>query len=174
MQRKDRKTAKFFFEGLVKNGADGYDARFGLGQIAAAEGDVPEAEKQFALAKKMDPDRSEPYLELGKLYLKTREDDALREFEAAVRLDCMDPLAPKLLLEKHALKNRWQKVVELAPFALYTDPFDVELHVRLARAYVELNRREDAIREIESALACEANEAQQAEIHQLARRVGIN
>ncbi|HZS39267.1 MAG TPA: tetratricopeptide repeat protein [Polyangia bacterium] len=173
LQRKDRAAAKFFFLGLTRN-HDGYDARFGLGQIAAAEGDMPEAEKQLALAKKLDPDRAEPYLELAKLYLKTREDDALKELEAAALLDCMDPGPPKLLVEKHAAKGRWQKVVELAPLALFTDPFDVAVHTRLARAYVELGRREDAIHEIEAGLACEATGEQQQALRDLARKIGFN
>jgi tetratricopeptide (TPR) repeat protein len=170
-QRKDAENARFFYDALVKNGGDGYDARYGLGVIAAAAGDVAEAEKQLALAKKMDPDRNEPHLELAKLYMKTREDDALRELEEAARLDCMDASIPKVLIEKHAARARWAKVVELAPLALYTDPFDVQLHIRLARAYVETSRSADARTELAAARECEPTDEQAREIDAVAKRL---
>ena len=173
-KNKDRVNAKVFFEALVQNGGDGYDARYGLGLLAAEEGNVPEAERQLALAKKMDPDRAEPYLELGKLYLKTREDDALRELEQAARLDCMDASSPKLLVEKHAAKGRYRQVVELAPLALYTDPFDVQLHIRLARAYLELGRAADARQEIAAGRECEAGDPERKELDGLAQRAGMH
>jgi tetratricopeptide (TPR) repeat protein len=174
MLQKDYKTAKQAFEFLLDSHADGYDARFGLGRIAAAEHDVPEAEKQLGLAKKMDPDRADPYIELAKLLLKTpgREDDALPELEAAARLDCMDPSVAKLLVEKHAARQHWAKVAELAPLAIFIDPFDAPTHARFARALVELNRGSEALPEIDAALECDHDEKLKTELHELEMKAG--
>ena len=172
MIQKDKKTAKEAYEFLLSSKADGYDARFGLGRLAASDNDVPEAEKQLALAKKLDPDRAEPYIELAKLYFKTREDDALRELEQAAMLDCMDPSVAKLLVEKHAARQHWAKVAELAPLSLYIDPFDVATHTRYARALLELGRSAEALKEIDAGLECEHDEKQKEELHQLELRAG--
>jgi Tfp pilus assembly protein PilF len=145
--RKDRAAAKFFFEGLIKIGGDGYDARMGLGLLAANAGDVDEARKQLALAKKMDPDRAEPYVELGKLLLKTDEPAALAELEQAARLDVMDGSITHLLVEKFALRKAWPKVIEWAPRALDVDLYDGKLHRDYAAALDAVGRKADAEKE---------------------------
>jgi tetratricopeptide (TPR) repeat protein len=172
MQKKDYPKAKFFLDGLVIVGGDGYDARFGLGKIAVAKNDAVEAEKQLQLAKKMDPERADPYVELAKLWLKTREDDALKELEAAARLDCMDASIPKLLVEKLHDKGRWAKLAEVAPLALYTDPFDAKVHARLARALVELGRHDEALREVDAAEQCKPDEKTAADLRTIEQRAG--
>jgi tetratricopeptide (TPR) repeat protein len=174
ISRKDWKWAHLFFNVLVSaTGGDGFDARFGLGQVAAAQGDVPEAEKQLALAKKMDPDRGDPYVELAKLYLKQkREDDAIRELEAAARLDCMDPSIPKLLVEKLAAKQNWKKVAEVAPLAIYIHPFDLSTHVAYARALAELGRNREALDEIDAAEQCEPDAGAKAKIREIELKAG--
>ena len=53
--QKNRKQATHLLEWLISEGGDGYDARFQLGQLAAADGNVAEAEKQLALAKNSIP-----------------------------------------------------------------------------------------------------------------------
>ncbi len=120
----------------------------------------------------MDPDRAEPYVELGKLYLKTagREDDGLKELEAAAALDCMDVKVPKLLVEKYAAKQRWQKVAEVAPLAIYTDPFDVMVHLRFARALSEIGRGKEALGEVAAGLECGVTEEQKAELKGIEER----
>ncbi|HEY7957919.1 MAG TPA: tetratricopeptide repeat protein [Polyangia bacterium] len=171
--QKNRAGAKLVYGLLIEHGGDGYDARFGLGQIAADEGDLAEAEKELALAKKMDPDRAEPYVELGKLYLKMkREEDGLRELEAAARLDCMDPSIPKLLVEKWAARGRWDKVLEDGQLALYLIPFDAELHLDLARALVARGRKHEALGEIDAARECHPDPPTEAALGKLEKQAG--
>jgi tetratricopeptide (TPR) repeat protein len=172
MQDKEWSIAKTLFGGLLTIGGDGYDARIGLGKIAVAEKNEAEAMKNFELAKKMDPERAEPYVELGKLWLSTREDDALKELEAAARLDCMDASIPKLLVEKLAKKARWQKLVEVAPLALYTDPFDAKVHLHLARAHAELGHNAEALREVDAGEACKPDEKTARELTAVEQRAG--
>jgi hypothetical protein len=63
-------------------------------------------------------------------------------------------------------------VAELAPAALYVDPYDPAVHLQLARALVELGRGKEALGEIDAALDCEPTEAQKAELKELGRRAG--
>jgi tetratricopeptide (TPR) repeat protein len=171
LSRKQRDLAQTMFRGLVDLGWDGYEVRIGLGRALAGRDDA-EAAKHFEAAKKLDPDKADPYVELGKLWLKTREDDALAQLEQAARLDCMDPSIPKLLLEKHAARARWGKVIELAPLALYLDPFDAQVHAELARAHVELGRTDEALREVDAGLACNPEEKTQAELRKIEEKAG--
>jgi tetratricopeptide (TPR) repeat protein len=172
LARKDYKNAAFLLGGLITVGGDGYDARLGLAHIAVVNNDAAEAEKQLAQAKKMDPDRAEPHVELAKLWMKTREDDALAELEIAARLDCMDPSVPKLLLEKHAARKHWSKVAELAPLALYVDPFDAKVHAQIARALVELHRDAEALREVDAGELCEPDEPTRKELRAVEQQAG--
>jgi len=172
LARKDHAKAAFFFGGLIHGGGDGYEARMGLGRTAAATGNAAEAEKHFQAAKKMDPDKPDPYVELAKLWLKTREDDALAELEAAARLDCMDPSVAKLVVEKLAAKARWAKVAELAPLALYIDPFDAKLHAQAARAFVETGHAVEALREVDAGELCEPDDKTRHELRAVEQKAG--
>jgi cellulose synthase operon protein C len=164
IELKEWSMAKGFFSALTRDGADGYDARFGLGQIAVVEKNEAEAEKQFNLAKKLDPHKAEPYIELGKLWLKTREDDALREIEQAAMLEAMDPSLPKLLVEKHAARQRWAKVVDVAQLAIYVAPFDPQVHAHYARALLALGMKKEARAEIAAGLECDPPDALKVEL----------
>ncbi len=170
MLRKDRDTAKLAFKFLLDNEGDGYDARMGLGRIAVAQDNLSDAAMHFNLAKKFDPERNEPWAELGKALLKTREEDALRELEQAALLDCMDASIPPVLIAKHAERKRWAKVVELVPLALYVAPFDIKVHINYATALVELGKKAEAREEIAAARACEPDEDQKRQLEALALR----
>jgi len=164
VQRKDRALAKTFYQGLIKIGADGYDARMGLGQNGA---DLVEAKPQFELAKKLDPDRAEPYIELAKLQLKTDEPAALRELEQAAQLDVMDGSITKTLMEKYAGRGDWKKVVEWGPRALYIDLYDAAVHKYYAQGLLALGKKKEARAEIEAAEKCEPDEKLAAELKAL-------
>jgi cellulose synthase operon protein C len=165
--RKDRAMARTLYTGLVKNGGDGFDARLGLGLTAA---DLNEARPDFELAKKLDPDRAEPYVELAKLQLKTDEPAALRELEQAAVLDVMDGSITKILVEKYAARADWKKVREWAPKALFVDLYDPALHKYYAQALIELGDKKQARIELDAAGHCEPDEKLQAELKALAAR----
>jgi tetratricopeptide (TPR) repeat protein len=167
MLEKDRAKAKQFFQALIANGGDGYDARLGLGQVAA---DLVEAKPQFELAKKMDPDRAEPYLELAKLQLKSDEPAALKELEEAARLDVMDGSITKALMEKYSARKDWPKVVEWGPKALFIDLYDAAVHKIYAEGLLQLGRKKEARAEIEAALLCEPDDKLRAELKSLGER----
>jgi cytochrome c-type biogenesis protein CcmH/NrfG len=150
--KKDKPAAKFFYQGLLKIGADGYDARMGLGQIAD---DLTEAKTQLELAKKMDPDRADPYLELAKLQLKSDLPAALKELEEGARLDVMDGSITKTLVEKYAGLKNWPKVIEWAPRALFIDLYDAQIHKLYAEALTAVGKKKEARAESEAAKKCQ-------------------
>src|SRR5262249_53016055 len=84
--RNSRPAAETPLEGMISEGHDGYDARLWLGKIAVDDGNVDEAKKQLALAKKYDPDSAEPYILLAKALMKTDEDATAVELEKAAEL----------------------------------------------------------------------------------------
>jgi Flp pilus assembly protein TadD len=137
------------FQGLIDDKHDGYDARLGLGKIAADEGDLPEAQKQLALAKKYDPDSAEPYVLLAKALGKTQPDAAAAELEAAAKLEVMDSSIPKALVEIYTKKQAWADVVRTARLSQMIDPYDVEVHGAMARALLALGRKDEARVELE-------------------------
>ena len=81
----------------------------GRSLASQAEGDEKKAggsHRRAGACQKLDPDRSEPYERLAVIYEKRGQKEAsLRELQAAVRLDIMDPeLATRTLAKLHAEK----------------------------------------------------------------------
>ena len=143
---------------LIAAGGDGYEARLRLGKLALAHGDLKEGQTELEAAKKLDPERSEPYALLAEKYMKAnREDDALRELERYVYIEKMEYAPLKKLIDKYAARKNFAKVRELGEMALFINPFDAELHLELADAYAATSAADGgaaagAIYEYESAL----------------------
>lgn len=160
LSRKERDAAAIVLRLMVEQfHADGYDARFLLGKIAADEGKLDEAKKQLELAKKYDPDSAEPYVALGKALLKSDEAAAIRELETAAQLDIMDASIPKTLVELYAKRGRSADVVRAGKLAQMIDPCDADVHAAMARAYGALGRAADARVELDLKQACAASPA---------------
>jgi len=140
-------------EALIAAGGDGYDARIRLGILATRAGDLKEAETQLNKAKKLDPERSEPYSILAEQYFKAgRDDDGLRELEAYVYIEQMEYAPLSKLVEKHTARKDWAKVKRFGEMALLINPWDAELHISLGEAYLQLKQLDNAVYEFESAL----------------------
>jgi tetratricopeptide (TPR) repeat protein len=164
--RKDRVRAHELYQELIATRGDGFDARLGLGQTAS---ELTEAKPQFELAKKYDPDRPDPYLELAKLQLKSDEPAALKELEAAARLDVMDGAITKTLMQKYGARKDWAKVVEWGPKALFVDLYDPVVHKIYAEGLWQLGKKKEARAEVDAALACEPDDKLKAELKALLR-----
>jgi tetratricopeptide (TPR) repeat protein len=133
--------AKALFAGLITDGHDSFDIRSRLAQIAQSDGKLDEVEAELCAAKKLDPERSQPYQDLAQLYEKTGEmAKALVELEHFAYLEQMD-LAPlkKLVVEYGKLGN-WAKVRTYGEMATYINPSDPDILGGLARAYLELRQ----------------------------------
>ncbi len=154
--RGDTDGARAKFEALVAAGGDGYDARLHLGKIALAKDDLKEAQVQLERAKKLDPERSEPYAILADRFFKAnRDDEALRELERYAYIEQMEYAPVKKLVDKYTVRRNWAKVREFGEMALFINPYDADLHVDLGDAYAATGALDQALWEYDSALKAE-------------------
>jgi len=153
LRGRDLDAAKKHYAELIAAGGDGFDVRGRLGMIARREGDLATAEKQYCAAKKLDPERSFPYMELSEMYEQAgRIDDSLRELETYVMLEQMQYAPARKLVDGYARRANWIKVRTFGEIAEQINPFDPELHIQLGTAYVETGSPDKAIFELDSAL----------------------
>ena len=59
----------------------------------------------------------------------------------------------KKLVDKYSSRQTWAKVKEFGEMALLINPYDADLHVAVGEAYLGLGKNDDAVWELESALA---------------------
>jgi cellulose synthase operon protein C len=152
-RNRDVAGAKGKLRALIAAGGDGYDARLRLGVIAKEENDAATAERELNAAKKLDPERSEPYQVLAEMYFKAnREVDALKELERYAYLEQMEYGPVKKLTDKYFARQDFAKTREFGEMALYINPYDAELHITMGEAYLALSQAKEAAYEFESAL----------------------
>ena len=153
MRNRDLDQAGALYLRLVAAGGDSHDTRFRLAQIARQQKDLARAEAQLCAAKKLDPERGDPYLELAELYQEAgRDDDALGELETYVMLDQMKYAPLKQLVDGHTLKKRWDKVRAYGELALNVNLTDADLYLALGDAYLETGDPDRALFTFDSAL----------------------
>lgn len=152
--RGDFDGARAQLEAIIAGGADGYEVRLRLGRIALQQDDLKNAELELTRAKRLDPERSEPYRLLAERFAKAnRDEDAQRELERYVQIEQMEYPPVKKLVETYAARRTWAKVRDFGEMALFINPFDAELHLALGQANEGLASPTDAVFEYESALA---------------------
>lgn len=159
---------------------ESYDARERLGEILAARAETQRAkvaatpagtpaatpatpttsaqplpgEAEFQAAKRLDPDRDEPYVELARIYERAgRTDAALKEWMAAARLDVMDGGLWQKTVKKLHEHKRWAQVAEYGAGARLLSPYNGELRAQIGEALLQLGRRGEAAVELDAALA---------------------
>jgi len=153
LRGQDYTTAKKQYGALIDSGHDGYEPRVRLGFIAIQENDTAEAEKQIARAKKLDPERSDPYILLAEMYEKLKQQDkALAEYERYVMIEQMQYGPVKLLVDAYTKKKDWKKVRRFGELAVNINPNDGEMLLELGRAYFETRAARKSIRIYDSAL----------------------
>ena len=134
------------YRGLIAAGHDSYDIRVRLAQLAQNTGDVAEAERQLTTAKKLDPERSYPYQALAELYKKANQPGkALAELERYVFLEQMELAPLKELVSEYAQLSQWSKVRTYGEMAIFINPQDPDLLLKLGRAYLELAEASKAL-----------------------------
>jgi len=134
----DTAQAKSLFVGLANDGHDSYDIRTKLAQLAMADNNTAEVEKQLCAAKRLDPERSYPYQALAAMYKKQKNTPKmLGELETYVYLEQMELAPLKELVVEYAKLGNWAKVRTYGTMATYIQPADVEIQMNLARAFTE-------------------------------------
>jgi tetratricopeptide (TPR) repeat protein len=161
LKRGKKTEAEARLRALIAMGGDGFDVRQRLGDLYIDLEQPGRAIEELERAKRLDPDRAEPYERLAGLYAKQgRKDQSLAELRAAARLDIMDaPLAAKLVAKLHEAKN-WQGVIESGELARQLSPYLPELRAQIGEAFLRLGRRKEA--EVELAAALQALPTEQS------------
>jgi len=112
------------------------------------------------MAKKMNPEASEPYELLFHLYEdKGQFDKALIELEGYALIEQMDAKAYTMLVTKFADRGTWAKVAQWGEIAIMINPYDGKVLERVGRGYNEVGRPGDAIVELSAALLLKGDDA---------------
>ncbi len=154
LQQKLGRTAEAekLFRELISIGGDGFDVRQRLGDLYSQSKQIPAAMAEYERAKKLDPDRSEPYERLAALYLQDKKsDEALRELAAASLLDFADDRALVSLVEGHADKNHIKEVIKYSDQLLYIAPYRGKSRTQAAEAWQQLGQTQRALFHIDAA-----------------------
>lgn len=153
MKSGKKSEAEARLRALIAQGGDGFDVRQRLGDLYIEMNQPERGIEELSKAKKLDPDRSEPYERLASLYVKqNRTDLALRELQAAAHLDIMDAqLVTKLTAQLHEAKQ-WAAVVETGELARHLSPYLPALRAQIGEALLRLNRKKDAEAELNAAI----------------------
>ncbi|MCY3002898.1 MAG: peptidase MA family metallohydrolase [Planctomycetota bacterium] len=151
-ERNDNVAAKELYERGLAAGGEDYRIRIVLGEMAEADEDVEEAEKQYLAAERAYPGFPEEELSaelrLAKLYEREdREDERFAALERWIRWESDNYGVRMRLAEHHAEAGRHERAVELYVQANEIDPFRRKLHRNWATSLVELGRHSEAARE---------------------------
>ncbi|MCG8424658.1 MAG: tetratricopeptide repeat protein [Proteobacteria bacterium] len=153
LRARDADTAEKRYRELIDAGGDSYDVRGRLAMIARQRGDVAEAEAQLCAAKKLDPERAYPYMELFEIYSAAgRDDEALAELETYVMIEQMQYGPIKQLVDAYAAKKRWAEVRAYGELAVNINLTDAALFLALGTGYLETGAPDRALFAFDSAL----------------------
>ena len=130
-------------------------ALFARALQAQEAGERGQAEALWKQVIAVAPDRAEPLTNLGVVYRTSgRIDDAIREYEAAIRLDPTDAVTYHNLGLAHRARGAWADAERAYRRALELRPEQAETHYNLAILYdLFLNRPEDALTQYRAVLS---------------------
>ncbi len=154
LDMKDYPAAKQAFAALVAEGVESYTIRMALGQVAAAEGDLEGAQREFNAAKPLDPDRGEPHQLVAELYRKQgKEVEALKEIQAYTRIEEHDHDTARLNFSRLVSAKESAAILESAPRLIAIQPMEPFVHEQYGRALAAAGQHPLALREFDAALA---------------------
>jgi Tfp pilus assembly protein PilF len=122
---------------------------------AQEAGERSQAETLWKQVIAAAPDRAEPHTNLGVVYRTSgRPEDAIREYEAAIRLDPTDAVTYHNLGLAHRARGAWADAERAYQRALELRPEQAETHYNLAILYdLFLDRPEDALTQYRAVLS---------------------
>jgi len=136
---------------LVRADVDPRDA-LGIGASAFRRGDIDSAVRALATAVEREPDRAEAHRQLGRALLANgKNEDALEELRAAVRLDARDERARLALADALVQLRRYPDAEAAFRDALTAFPGSGRAHYKLARLYQRQNKTVEALAEYDAA-----------------------
>lgn len=140
-------------QAIVTAGGDGYVVENMLADVAAAAKDMKAMRAALEKATTFDPTQLDPFIDLYRLADKEgRNDDALALLRKMVKIDPMERVPWKKLMEALANKGLWDELVQVGEGAVYVDVFAPEVHAWYARGLTMKGRTNEALDEVDAGL----------------------
>jgi tetratricopeptide (TPR) repeat protein len=146
---------------------DGYMLELAQAEMALAERNVGEATRHFRKAHEFDPTQSEPLAAL--LKIARHGNDEKQQIELLTKLIALEEHAGGLfaeLLQKLIAAKRFGDAVKVGQSAIWADLSSFDLHRLYGEALAGSGQPQKARFEWESALLCDAADAEKAKLRQ--------
>jgi predicted Zn-dependent protease len=148
---------------LLGEGHDGYDVEMLLAEAADALHDAPTRLAAVQAASRFDPTQVEPLYALLKLADERNDaNGAVDLLERLARLSEHDASLYRELLRRRLARHEFPDAVRVGESAIYMDLLGFQTHRGFAEALAQTGDKKRAIFELESALLCQAEEADRA------------
>jgi tetratricopeptide (TPR) repeat protein len=154
LEKHDGPRAERCLRAIVAGGQDGYILRVLLARAALARNDFAEARQQAEQAAKLDAGKLEAFRVLLEVADK-QGDQALgrRALEVLADLDQHDRVVHLALLTVLQKLKAFPELVQAGERALFIDPSQPRVHRMLGEGYLETGKPEQALTELDRALA---------------------
>jgi tetratricopeptide (TPR) repeat protein len=153
--RSEKKTAdaRAIYEGLIKEGRDGFLIRMRLAAMDQEAKRLAGALDHYAAAKRLEPDQTGPYdARIRILASQKNEMAVLEEMAGLAELQEGDGSLLYSIVTRGAKLNRWDLVRRYGSRALEVQPYNLVLHEKYAWALKAGGKHAEAVFEFESAL----------------------
>lgn len=151
---------KTILERLVNGGHDSYEGRMRLAVLESMQKQNRAAIEHLKVAARLDPEAAEPHEMMARIYKKLGDD--IEVANAAERLALIQQTRPDVgysVIIRNARLKRWDRVRRFAELALHLQPFNPEIHEKVAWSLRAAKKHKEAIFEFESALLCKPENA---------------
>jgi Flp pilus assembly protein TadD len=146
---------------MLGEGHDGYDVEMLLAEAAGALHDAPTRLAAVQAAERFDPTQVEPLYALLKLADERGDaDGAIALLERLARLSEHDATLYRELLRRRLARGEFTEAVRVGEAAIYTDLLGFETHRGFAEALAKTGDKKRALYELETAVLCQADEAE--------------
>ena len=149
MQQEKKDEAAALLEKAVAIDPSNASAWFMLGMLRKDAGDVAAAAKAFETGVAAYPVDPGAYEELAGFYAELEKPKERREvLESWIKADPHDSKPARELLGIYFDEQQWDDVLRIAQHLIYIVPSDPEVHAKLGRALVKLDKAEEAVQEL--------------------------
>lgn len=156
LRKRQPERARKLYEQARKLGRDEFYLRLDLARIALVGGKQDQAIEHLLRAKALVPryaGAGNPYLQLARIYREKGDAEASRrEVAQFVRLVATDVEGRLQLADHHLEAGEWERALVYLHEANQVMPYEVRVHLLLARALAGLKRFEAALEEIDLAV----------------------
>ncbi len=151
LMQRDGETADGHLRAIIAGGKDGYEVRLLLARSALGREQQDVARRELEAATRIDAERPEAWQGLVEV-AGDDNDLKIRALTALASIDEHDRETNATLLEMLVNARRWDDALSIGEMGTFVDPANGQVHRLLAQVYLEKNRNDDALYELDSAL----------------------